>query len=280
MTERRPKLSTCSIATVRGISFSFPIAEDFQISAQLLALRTFRKESSPLRSPSRSAFALWEELGTFGPWQVLVPLCSAPLGNGVRSTGSGGASAALISAPAPLSSTGAEAWELQSSSPTSMGAERWAVCPWPPWHGGGAATTQRVQSCEPCAVCTQIKHTTPPALQSTPAAPVQHRARPNRRAVWVEGPSGVTLCHSPALRPAALAVPALLGSLGSGWQPALPAPLARRAPDEALLSDIITSVGDATYKPAGRDRGVFRCGAMHLNVGVYLSRGPSPYRET
>lgn len=108
MTERRPKLSTCSIATVRGISFSFPIAEDFQISAQLLALRTFRKESSPLRSPSRSAFALWEELGTFGPWQVLVPLCSAPLGDGVRSTGSGGASAALISAPAPLSSTGAE----------------------------------------------------------------------------------------------------------------------------------------------------------------------------
>lgn len=48
----------CSIATVRGISFSFPIAEDFRISAQLLVFGTFRKESSPLRSPSRSAFAV------------------------------------------------------------------------------------------------------------------------------------------------------------------------------------------------------------------------------
>jgi len=44
MTERCSKLSTFIVATVLGISFSFPIAEDFHISAcPLVFITPFEK---------------------------------------------------------------------------------------------------------------------------------------------------------------------------------------------------------------------------------------------
>lgn len=177
-----------------------------------------------------------------------VPLCTVPLGDGVRSTASGGSSAALISAPALLSSTGAEPgstraphqppWE-QNVGPCALGHSD---------MGEGQLRPNGCRAASPAlSAHTHKAHNIPqPSSQRLPLLCSTELAEP--QSVGVEGPSDVTLCCCPALRSAALAVPVLLGLLGSGWQPA---PLAHKAPDEALLSHIITSVGDA-YKPINK----------------------------